>query len=53
MKFIKLLLWLIAFGAATFCWFVLFEHGFGVESFVSGSKEEFQALLSFLGMGSG
>ena len=50
MILLKLSIWLIAFGVATFCFFVLFEHGFSFDAFVNGSKEEFGELLSLLGL---
>ena len=43
MRLLSKALWIIAFVAATFCWMVLFEHGFSVEGFAKGVKEELGA----------
>jgi hypothetical protein len=48
MRFLTKILWLIAFLAATFCWMVLFEHGFSVKSFREGARTELGKLSSLL-----
>ena len=48
-KFMRLLskiLWFLAFLVATFCWMVLFEHGFSVESFTRGVSEELKEMTA-------
>jgi hypothetical protein len=48
-KFMRLLskiLWFLAFLVATFCWMVLFEHGFSVESFTRGVSEELKEMAA-------
>ena len=45
MRFFSKILWFLAFIAATFCWTVLFQHGFSVSSFKKGTKIELQQLL--------
>ena len=42
----KVLVWLVAFLAATFCWLVFFVHGAGIQAFAEGSREEFARLLT-------
>jgi len=49
MRALSKILWIIAFVAATFCWMVLFEHGFTVEGFSKGLKEEIGELISIAG----
>lgn len=44
MRLLSKILWLLAFLAATFCWMVLFEHGFSMKGFSQGVREEWQAL---------
>lgn len=46
MRLLSKLLWIAAFVAATFCWMVLFEHGFSAQGFSKGVKEELGALVS-------
>jgi hypothetical protein len=36
--------WIIAFVAATFCWMVLFQHGFGWQKFTTGVQQELVTL---------
>lgn len=48
MRLLSKTLWIIAFVAATFCWMVLFEHGFSVQGFTKGVKEELGALVSLV-----
>ncbi len=48
MRLLSKALWIIAFVAATFCWMVLFEHGFSVAGFTQGVKEELGALVSLV-----
>jgi hypothetical protein len=40
MRLLSKILWFLAFLAATFCWMVLFEHGFSVKSFTDGVRQE-------------
>jgi|GEM_PF-840260 hypothetical protein len=40
MRLLSKILWFLAFLVATFCWMVLFEHGFSVNSFTQGVKQE-------------
>lgn len=49
MRLLSKILWLLAFLAATFCWMVLFEHGFSVNGFSKGVREEWQALTELVG----
>lgn len=49
MRALSKILWIIAFVAATFCWMVLFEHGFTAEGFTKGVKEEIGELISIAG----
>jgi hypothetical protein len=44
MRLLSRLLWLIAFTVATFCWFVLFEYGFGLSPFLEGFSSELARL---------
>ena len=46
MRALSKVLWLLAFLAATFCWMVLFEHGFSVKGFTEGVRVEFRELLA-------
>lgn len=48
MRLFSKLLWLLAFLAATFCWMVLFEHGFSVKTFGQGLREEWRALVELV-----
>lgn len=48
MRLLSRALWIIAFVAATFCWMVLFEHGFSLQGFTKGMKEELGALVSLV-----
>ena len=40
MRLLSKILWFLAFLVATFCWMVLFEHGFSVKSFKAGALQE-------------
>lgn len=51
MRLLSKLLWIVAFVAATFCWMVLFEHGFSPQGFTKGVKEELGALVSLFNRG--
>lgn len=51
MRMLSKVIWVILFLAATFCWMVLFEHGFSGKAFVGGVKEEFQQLVSLVSGG--
>jgi hypothetical protein len=44
MKFVRLVLWLLFFAVATFCWVVLIEHG--VDNFAEGAAIELENLKS-------
>jgi hypothetical protein len=46
MRLLSKILWFLAFLVATFCWMVLFEHGFSVESFTRGVREELRELAA-------
>lgn len=46
MRFLSKILWFLAFLVATFCWMVLFEHGFSVESFSRGVREELKEMAA-------
>ena len=48
MRLLSKTLWIVAFVAASFCWMVLFEHGFSVQGFTKGVKEEMDALVSLV-----
>lgn len=48
MRLISKTLWFLAFLAATFCWMVLFEHGFTMQGFTKGVREEWTALSTML-----
>lgn len=51
MRLLSKLLWIVAFVVASFCWMVLFEHGFSVQGFTKGVKEELSELVSLVGRG--
>lgn len=42
------LFWLLLFLMATFCWYVLFEHGIGGGAYLDGVREEWQNLTRWL-----
>lgn len=48
MRVLSKVLWLLAFLAATFCWMVLFEHGFSVKAFSEGVRVELRELLTLV-----
>lgn len=48
MRLLSKILWLIAFLAATFCWMVLFEHGFSMKGFSQGVREEWQTITKLV-----
>ena len=48
MRLFSKLLWLFAFLAATFCWMVLFEHGFSAKAFGQGLRQEWRALVELV-----
>ena len=50
MSYIRTLLWLTLFLASTFCFLVIFEHGFS--GFGENSKKEVQSLKTIFGMAS-
>jgi hypothetical protein len=48
MSLLSRILWFLAFLVATFCWMVLFEHGFSMSAFSTGVKEELQELAAWV-----
>lgn len=44
MRLLSKVLWFFAFLVATFCWMVLFEHGFSMKSFTEGVRVELQEM---------
>ena len=48
MRLISKILWFLAFIAATFCWMVLFEHGFTMKGFSKGVREEWNSLMTLV-----
>jgi hypothetical protein len=46
MRLLPKVFWLAAFLAATFCWMVLFQHGFTWQGFTSGARQELTQLVS-------
>lgn len=48
MRLLSKFLWIIAFLLATFCWMVLFEHGFSVKGFTTGLSQEWGELVSLV-----
>ena len=48
MRLLSKILWLLAFLAATFCWMVLFEHGFTMKGFSQGVRQEWQSLQTLV-----
>lgn len=48
MQLLSKILWLLAFLAATFCWMVLFEHGFTMQGFSKGVREEWNSLVTMV-----
>jgi hypothetical protein len=44
MRLLSKVLWFLAFLVATFCWMVLFEHGFSMKSFTEGVRTELREL---------
>lgn len=46
MRLLSKILWFLAFLVATFCWMVLFEHGFSVENFTRGVREELKEMTA-------
>lgn len=42
------LFWLLLFVTATFCWYVLFEHGLGGGAYFDGLREEWRNLTGLL-----
>lgn len=45
MRLLSKILWFLAFLVATFCWMVLFEHGFSMKSFTEGVRVELRELV--------
>jgi hypothetical protein len=52
MRALPIVFWIIAFLAATFCWMVVFQHGFSWQAFTSGAREELRVLVSLVTGGS-
>lgn len=48
MRLLSKVLWIIAFVLATFCWMVLFEHGFSLKGFTTGVRQEWGDLVSLV-----
>jgi hypothetical protein len=48
MRILSKILWFLAFLAATFCWMVLFEHGFTMKGFTKGVQEEWKSLVALV-----
>ena len=48
MRLLSKILWSLAFLAATFIWMVFFEHGFTMNGFSKGVREEWHALTSMV-----
>lgn len=48
MRLLSKILWMLAFLAATFCWMVLFEHGFSMQGFSKGVREEWQTIVTLV-----
>ncbi len=46
MRLLSKVLWFLAFLAATFCWMVLFEHGFSVKGFSEGVRTELREWMA-------
>ena len=53
MSLFSRILWFLAFLVATFCWMVLFEHGFSMKAFSAGVKEELRELAALVTRGAG
>ena len=51
MRLLSKLLWIIAFLLATFCWMVLFQHGFSVKGFTAGVRQEWGEIVSLVTRG--
>ena len=51
MALIRVLVWTLLFVASTFCWIVVFEHGFS--EFSQGFAEELQNLKSLFNPAAG
>jgi hypothetical protein len=50
MRLVRRVFWSFAFLAATFCWMVLFQHGFTPGAFQKGALQEWQRLTQLLRM---
>lgn len=48
MRLLSKILWFLAFLVATFVWMVLFEHGFSMQGFSGGVREEWHALTTLV-----
>jgi hypothetical protein len=49
MRFLSRAFWTLAFVAATFCWMVLFQHGFNLAAFQQGAGQEWERILTLVG----
>lgn len=48
MRLLPKVFWIAAFLAATFCWMVLFQHGFSWQGFTSGARAELTTLVKLI-----
>jgi hypothetical protein len=48
MRLLRKVFWILAFLAATFCWMVLFQHGFSLPAFQKGAAEEWARLTQMV-----
>lgn len=48
MRIFARLMWIAAFVLATYCWMVIFEHGFAWKSFSEGFRSEWQNLAALI-----
>lgn len=48
MRVISKVIWITAFAVATFCWMVLFQHGFSWQGFTTGAREELRMMVTRL-----
>lgn len=48
MSLFSRILWFLAFLVATFCWMVLFQHGFSMRAFSTGVAQELRELAALV-----
>jgi hypothetical protein len=48
MRFLARLMWIAAFVLATYCWMVIFEHGFAWKGFSEGFSSEWRNLAALI-----